>query len=420
MSGLPDFQLPEGWSLVRMDQLAIKLKAGGTPSRKNKNFFGGEIPFVLIDDITSSGAYLKSTNESLTLAGLDACSAWMVPENAVLLSMYATIGRTAVTKFPVATNQAILAIIPKENCHPEYLSFCLEAHRLHLARLNVESTQKNINKGIVSSFPIPLPSIHEQKKIAHVLLAVLRAIEAQERIIQTTTELKKALMHKLFTEGLRNEPQKQTEIGLVPESWVVLELGALAKVGNGSTPKRLNETYWKGGTIPWLNSSKIHDQFITKAEQYVTPLAVRECHLPMVAPNSLLIAITGQGKTLGNSAITRIETCINQHLAYAQFHSESVDPDYVFWFMQTRYEFLRSIAYGGGSTKGALTCGFLKTIGIPVPSLEEQKEIVSVLQQVAQRQAFATRKQAVLQEVFRTLLYELMAAKTRVAVLETL
>ena len=56
-----------------------------------------------------------------------------------------------------------------------------------------------------------------------------RAIEAQERIIQTTTELKKALMHKLFTEGLRNEPQKQTEIGPVPESWEVVELGLCSR-----------------------------------------------------------------------------------------------------------------------------------------------------------------------------------------------
>ena len=241
-----------------------------------------------------------------------------------------------------------------------------------------------------------------------------RAIEAQERIIQTTTELKKALMHKLFTEGLRNEPQKQTEIGPVPESWEVVELGMLAKVGNGSTPKRANQAYWEGGMIPWLNSTKIHDRFITEADQFVTQKAVKECHLPRVAPNSLLIAITGQGKTLGNSAVTRIETCINQHLAYAQFHSPKIVPDFVLWFMQTRYDFLRAIAHGGGSTKGALTCGFLKTVKIPVPSQDEQLEIVNVFRTIDEKQTVAARKKATLQDLFLTLLHELMTANIRV------
>ncbi len=194
----------------------------------------------------------------------------------------------------------------------------------------------------------------------------------------------------------------------------MVELGSLAKVGNGSTPKRANEAYWEGGTIPWLNSTKIHDRFITEADQFVTPQAVKECHLPKVAPNSLLVAITGQGKTLGNSAITRIETCINQHLAYAQFHSPKIVPDFVLWFMQTRYDYLRSIAHGGGSTKGALTCGFLKTLPIPVPSTDEQKEIVTVFQTLEDKQGTAANKQSALQDLFRTLLHELMTAKIRV------
>jgi type I restriction enzyme S subunit len=410
----PNFKLPKEWALTRLDDLAFKLKAGGTPSRRDKGNFGGDIPFVLIEDMTSSGVYLRSTKETITRKGLESSSAWIVPENTVLLSMYATIGATVITTFPVATNQAILAIVPREDCDREYLSFCLRAHKRHLARLNVESTQKNINKGIVSSFPIPLPPLPEQKKIAHILSTVQRAIEAQERVIQTTTELKKALMQKLFTEGLRHEPQKQTEIGPVPQSWEVMKLGSLAKVGNGSTPKRANEAYWEGGTIPWLNSTKIHDRFITEADQFVTPQAVKECHLPKVAPNSLLIAITGQGKTLGNSAITRIETCINQHLAYAQFHASNIVPDFVLWFMQTRYDYLRSIAHGGGSTKGALTCGFLKTLPVPVAPRTEQEGIAHAFQTLEDKQHRAARKQAALQDLFSTLLHELMTAKTRV------
>jgi type I restriction enzyme S subunit len=283
-----------------------------------------------------------------------------------------------------------------------------------LLALEIPSRGYNRHFTILSERRLPLPPLPEQKKIAHILSMVQRAIEAQERIIQTTIELKNALMHKLFTEGIRNEPQKQTEIGLVPESWEVVALGSLAKVGNGSTPKRANEAYWEGGTIPWLNSTKIHDRFITEADQFVTPQAVKECHLPKVAPNSLLIAITGQGKTLGNSAITRIETCINQHLAYAQFHAAKIVPDFVLWFLQTRYDYLRAIAHGGGSTKGALTCGFLKTLPIPVPSRAEQEEIASTFQMLEDKKDFAVRKQAALQNLFRTLLHELMTAKTRV------
>ena len=333
----------------------------------------------------------------------------------ILMSVRAPVGATNLCNSKSCIGRGIAAI-RANGIDRDFLYFYLKEIETYIDSLGSGAIFKAINKSQLADLPIneagiPLP---EQKKIAHILSTVQQAIEAQERIIQTTTELKKALMHKLFTEGLRNEPQKQTEIGPVPESWEVVELGSLAKVGNGSTPKRANEAYWEGGIIPWLNSTKIHDRFITVAEQFVTPQAVKECHLPKVAPNSLLIAITGQGKTLGNSAITRIETCINQHLAYAQFHSPKIFSDFVLWFMQTRYDYLRSIALGGGSTKGALTCGFLKTLPIPVPSTDEQKEIVTVFQTLEDKLGSAAGKQFALRHLFRTLLHELMTAKTRV------
>jgi type I restriction enzyme S subunit len=265
-------------------------------------------------------------------------------------------------------------------------------------------------------FPrIPLP---EQRKIADVLGLVQRAMEQQERLIEKTAELKKTLLLQLFTQGTRGEPQKQTDLGPVPESWDLVPLGKIAKVGNGSTPKRDNVGYWEGGTIPWLNSARIHDRFITEADQFVTDLAVKECHLPHVKPGSLLVAITGQGKTLGNTALVRFETCINQHLAYAQFTSERVLPEFVLWFMQTRYEHLRSISQAGGSTKGALTCGYLKTYLIPVPALDEQKEIAATFAALDAKEKHHRRKHATLSALFRTLLHQLMTAQLRVHDLE--
>ncbi|NLX25274.1 MAG: hypothetical protein GXY61_04845 [Lentisphaerae bacterium] len=337
----------------------------------------------------------------------------------ILMSVRAPVGATNLCDRQSCIGRGVAAIRAK-GIDRDFLYFYLKEIEDYIDNLGSGAIFKAINKSQLATLPINKADIplSEQKKIAHILSTVQRAIEEQERIIQTVTELKKALMHKLFTEGLRNEPQKQTEIGPVPESWEVVELGALAKVGNGSTPKRAKEAYWLDGTIPWLNSTKIHDLFITEADQFVTPQAVKECHLPRVASNSLLIAITGQGKTLGNSAITRIETSINQHLAYAQFHTAKIIPDFVLWFMQTRYDYLRSIARGGGSTKGALTCGFLKTLPIPVPSRDEQAKIVTIFQTLEDKQNVAVRKQAALQDLFRTLLHELMTAKVRVYELE--
>ena len=85
-----------------------------------------------------------------------------------------------------------------------------------------------------------------------------RAIEQQERLIALTTELKKALMHKLFTEGLRGEPQKQTEIGPVPESWEVVELGEVAKIERGKFFHRpRNEPRFYDGEYPFVQTGDV-------------------------------------------------------------------------------------------------------------------------------------------------------------------
>lgn len=294
-----------------------------------------------------------------------------------------------------------------------WLRFSFDLHNLY-GVAGASSTIAHLPEAQLKALPIPVPPAPEQRKIAGVLGVVQRAMEQQERLLALTAELKKALLHQLFTVGLRGEPQKQTDIGPVPESWEVVPLGSIAKVGNGSTPKRDNEGYWVGGSIPWLNSAKIHERFITVADQFVTGLAVKECHLPRVKPSSLLIAITGQGKTLGNSALVSFETCINQHLAYAQFTSPQVVPEFALWFMQTRYEHLRSISQAGGSTKGALTCGYLKTYPIPVPSLDEQREIAAVFAALDRKQKAHEGKHAALTALFRTLLHQLMTAQLRV------
>jgi type I restriction enzyme, S subunit len=132
----------------------------------------------------------------------------------------------------------------------------------------------------------------------------------------------------------------------------------------------------------------------------------------------VLIAITGQGKTLGHCAVLKIEATINQHIAYVATDTKRADPSYVRGYLETQYEYLRQVGSGGGSTKGALTCAFLRDLPIPFPNLDEQREIVEILDAIDRKIDLHKRKRAVLEELFKSLLHKLMTGEICVADLD--
>ena len=187
----------------------------------------------------------------------------------------------------------------------------------------------------------------------------------------------------------------------------------IAETTSGGTPSRIRSDYY-GGTIPWLTSGKVHEGIIQRADEFVTELAQEECHLPLVPKGSLIVAITGQGKTLGNTALVTFDTCVNQHLAYIRFQAPYALPEFVLAFLQGQYGNLRRASRAGGSTKGALTCGFLKTYPSPLPSTEDQNRIARILTTIDAKIAAEEARRDALDDLFHTLLHHLMTAKVRV------
>ncbi len=263
--------------------------------------------------------------------------------------------------------------------------------------------------------PVPLPPLPEQRRIAAVLNAIQNAIAAQEDVIAAAKAFKRSLMQRLFTYGPGREPAptKETEIGEIPAHWEITALGDVATIGNGSTPKRTNLEYWNNGSIPWLTSTKIHDLFIEQAEEYVTDIALKECHLPIVPKGSVLVAITGQGKTLGNAALTRIATTINQHLAYVTVRRQKLAPEFVLRYLNHRYRDLREAGQAGGSTKAALTCGMLKLYPIPFPPEPEQESTVECLAASDAKSAAEEDRKTALEALFKSMLHQLMTGQIR-------
>ncbi len=192
------------WEIKTITEIALKLKAGGTPSRSVKRYWKGEIPFVLIDDITRSNKFLLKSEESITSIGLNNSSAWIVPTDSILLSMYASLGELVINKIEVTTNQAIIAIIPKEGFDLDFLYYNIKFNQRLFEKLVSQTTQKNLNKEKISNFELKFPKdFEEQKAIAQVLSEMDEDIEELKRKRDKYKMIKEGMMQQLLTGRIR-------------------------------------------------------------------------------------------------------------------------------------------------------------------------------------------------------------------------
>ncbi len=356
--------IPAGWSLKQLKWAVTFQRGHDLPTEDRQE---GSVPVV-----TGGG-----------IAGWHNVAQARGP--GIVTGRYGTIGEFYLVEQDYWPLNTSLYSIDLHGNHAGFLRYMLEplAPLFHLNA--AKSAVPGIDRSDIHTIPVAVPPLATQRAIADYLdretTRLDALVAAKERLLGLLAEKRRALITRTVTRGLDpHAPLSDSGIpwlGEIPAHWSIWKVGHFAIVGNGSTPNRDNAEYWTDGLIPWLNSSVVNQEEVTKADQFVTKAAFRECHLPLVKSGSVLLGITGQGKTRGQAVVLSIEATINQHLAFITPKDGVADPWFLRWMFLAFYNFLRSISDDAGGTKGALTCEEVAALRMPLPPIDEQDEIVA-------------------------------------------
>jgi type I restriction enzyme S subunit len=232
-------RLPESWVEVPIEIIA-DVSGGGTPDRANHTYFGGEIPWATPTDVTRlSGYYLTDTKETITETGLKYSSAKLLPAGAVLLTSRATIGKTAIAKVPMSTNQGFVNL----DCQSklivnEYLARLLESRASYLESRAGGSTFKEISRSTVAKIKVPLPTLPEQQRIVDVLRQAESLSKYRSDTRATIDTATREYCVKLFGDVFTNN-----------KSWPVAKLGKVSDIVRGSSPRPQGDSRLYGGLV---------------------------------------------------------------------------------------------------------------------------------------------------------------------------
>ena len=409
--------LPEEWRVVRLGEI-YTIQQGKALSSKHRS---GQNPFPFLRTANVLWGYVDLSNlDTMDFTEKERSKLRLQPGD-LLICEGGEIGRTAIWEGQLEDvfyqNHIFRVRAKTKKAHPHFHMYWMQAAikvlGLYRGRGN-KTTIPNLSKRRLAEFPIPLPPLSEQRAIAHVLRAVQEAREATERVIAALRDLKRSLMRHLFTYGPVPVDQadqvalQDTPIGPLPAHWRVVRLGEVGKIVTGKTPSTSNTKYW-GGSIPFITPSDLDGKEIYRAERTITTEGL--AHTKPVPRGAVLVSCIGYIGKIGvvgsriaatNQQINAIipnETKIKRwFLAYA------LDLDQV---QQVMDKLTRK------TTVPILNKSNFSKVWLPLPPLDEQREIARILQTVDRKiEAEEARKEA-LEGLFKSLLHHLMTAKIR-------
>jgi len=193
--------IPKGWEVTNIDDICIKVTSGGTPSRKNKDYYDGDIIWIKTKELNDT--FLFDSEEKISSIGLEKSSAKLFPPKTVMIAMYgATVGKLGISSTMITFNQATCGmVVNTEVCCYEYLYLHLINQREKLKNLAIGSAQQNLSVSVIKEYNIIKPIKQIIEKFKNIIKPIYDKIECNQNNTQSLKSLRDELLPKL----MRNE-----------------------------------------------------------------------------------------------------------------------------------------------------------------------------------------------------------------------
>ena len=371
------FEVPESWVWTTLGEVGT-WQSGGTPSRSNKTYYGGNIPWLKTGDLNDG--LISDIPESITEEAVANSSAKINPTGSVLIAMYgATIGKLGILTFPATTNQACCACIEFNAIIQLYLFYFLLSQRNEFIAKGGGGAQPNISKEIIVNTFIPLPPLSEQQRIVMEIekwFALIDQIEQSKVNLQTIIKQAKSKILDLAIHGklVPQDPNDEPAIELLkrinpdftpcdnghytqlPDGWQIASMQTLCNLIDGE----------KQGGIERIN---LDVKFLRGEREAKTLISGK-----FVAANSLLILVDGEN----SGEVFRSPIDGYQGSTFKQLRiNENMNEEYVLQVINLHRKILRESKIG--SAIPHLNKKLFKAIEVPIPPYKEQQRIIKAI-----------------------------------------
>ncbi len=314
-------------SATQIDYLSLSqlghIITGKTPSTRQSEYYGGDIPFLTPSDDLSY-KYVSTTQKTLTEEGLRTVRTCILPANALAVTCIGThLGRVVITREPTVTNQQFNALIVDEKRFDvDYIYYALTTLSPQLKELSKSSTAIPIvNKSSFAALTIPVPPLAEQRRRAAILRAVDDRLTVSRSLAANIQEQARLLYRRWFIDyDFPNEEgapyqrsggkvRRKSVLGLIPRGWKVGKLSDLAEVTSGGTPATKNAAYWDGAIPFFTTKDATSSTYIFVTSKTLTAEGLKHCRSKLYPPDTIFITARG---TVGKIMIAGVPMAMNQ------------------------------------------------------------------------------------------------------------